>query len=455
MGEEVHKPGFEALSSDILPLLASCKWHERQAMRILRDRRIAGKPVWLLGVRHTACRAPLGRVAIIATWNYPVQLLGVQLVQAVVAGNRVTVKPSEHAPRTQRLLLDLAREAGLDADDLIVMPATREAGAALVESGGFDHLVFTGSTTVGVRIAESLASRLIPSTLELSGNDTAVVLASADVPLAARSIWYALTLNHGQTCMAPRRVLVDPSVQDRFLDQIRALASSAQPRQLINNQATESCRAVAREAIAAGGRLITGDPEAELLSPIVIARGDNASAWDATALSRGDHFGPLLEVQSLTGASDSSEADFNESEAPARQRHNPLTCSVFGSPAEAVAFAARSQAGTVFINDAIIPTGHPGAGLTARGRSGWGVSRGEPGLLAMTRPVSLSRTSRRVRLPLDPPRGVPIAKMTRWVRRLYAGSAGSNAPAAKNPEHPGLPGASRGLNITNASEQGS
>ncbi|MEO1583235.1 MAG: aldehyde dehydrogenase family protein [Planctomycetota bacterium] len=392
---ETNKPPFEALSSEILPLLSVCGWHRKHAARVLRDRRTPGKPLWLLGVRHRVARRPLGRVAIIATWNYPVQLVGVQIIQAFMGGNEILVKPSERSPATQNLLLDLFGRAGIATERIDASP---EAGEAMVREADFDHLVFTGSTGVGRAIARVLAERLIPSTLELSGNDSAVVLPSADPALAARCIWYALTLNHGQTCMAPHRVLVAEEVRDRFLEALRAAAADAEPRKLIDEASTERCRAVAREAVDAGGELIAGDPDADPLSAIVIA-----DAPPGSRLHRGEHFGPLLSVRTLTD--DIEPAD-------------PLTVSVFGEPSEARHFAALSRAGTILINDCIIPTGHPGAPLSAAGDSGWGVSRGVEGLLAMTRPTAISSTNKKIRLPLDPP-ATPVASITPWLRRLY------------------------------------
>ncbi|MEL6795967.1 MAG: aldehyde dehydrogenase family protein, partial [Planctomycetota bacterium] len=294
-----------------------------------------------------------------------------------------------------------AVQAGIPIDRV---PATREAGETLVRDESFDHLLFTGSTGVGKAIAKVLAERLIPSTLELSGNDSAVVLPSADPALAARCIWYALTLNHGQTCMAPHRALVAERHMERFLDEIRTLSTKSEPRRLIDDAATDHCRQVVREAIDGGGELICGDPDAETLAPIVIANAPRDSR-----LHKGEHFGPLLAVATLA----------NEPEARAKHFDpDPLTLSVFGSTQDARAFASRSRAGTVTINDAIIPTGHPGAPLSAVGNSGWGVSRGVEGLLAMTRPVSISTTPKRVRLPLDPP-STPVPKITPWLRRLY------------------------------------
>lgn len=378
-GEEVRKDAFETLVSDIVPLLSSCRWHERHARRVLRTRRLRGGSVWQIGQRHWVRREPLGLVGIIATWNYPVQLLGVQLVQAVVAGNRVVVKPSERCPRTQQRLLEMAREAGLPEGALRVLPATREAGAEMLEREALDHLVFTGSTDVGRTIAHTLGARLIPSTLELSGCDSAIVLDDADLELAARSIGAAVRLNAGQTCMAPRRVLVAESVAERFVELLRA-------------------------EVARGGSLTACDGSASEGRVEVCRAGD--------ALVAGDHFGPLVAVV----ACDSIDGMLGLH----RDGGGRLATSVFTRDTRgAHALVGRLGSGTVTINDAVIPTAHPGAPLPAMGASGWGVSRGEPGLLAMTRPVHVSTTSRRLRVPTDPPTVRQAEQVKRFVRWWY------------------------------------
>ncbi len=376
-GEEVRKDGFEMLVGDLVPLLSSCKWHEKHARRVLKTRRVRGGSVWQIGQRHWLGREPLGLVGIIATWNYPVQLLGIQLVQAVVAGNAVVVKPSERCPRTQGRLLEIAREAGLPDGALRVLAATREAGATMLRDEPLDHLVFTGSTAIGREIAATLGPRLIPSTLELSGRDSAIVLANADLDLAARSIGAAVCLNAGQTCMAPRRVLVEASVAGAFVEKLRA-------------------------EVAKGGALIACDGSA------CEARVEVCDADDA--LVEGDHFGPAIAVVACGSVERMLEIQ--------RGVGQHLATSVFTRDvANARALIGRLGAGTVTINDAVIPTAHPGAPLPAMSQSGWGVSRGELGLLAMTRPVHISVTSRRVRVPTDPPsakQGEQVRKFVRW-----------------------------------------
>ncbi|MDG1978132.1 MAG: aldehyde dehydrogenase family protein, partial [Phycisphaerales bacterium] len=146
VGEEIGKPAWETLVAEVMPLVASARWHARRGGRLLSDRRLPGRPWWMFGQSARVRRVPLGRVGIIATWNYPIQLLGIQILQAVMAGNRVVVKPSERSPRSQRRLLELARAAGLPEGVLESTASDREAGVALLADPDLDHLVFTGST---------------------------------------------------------------------------------------------------------------------------------------------------------------------------------------------------------------------------------------------------------------------------------------------------------------------
>ena len=178
-------------------------------------------------------RASLGRVLIIATWNYPIGLLGVQLVQAIAAGNHVTVKPSERSPESQRRLAGLAA-ACAPRGWIEVLDASRCEGERAVQNGAFDHVVFTGGTATGRQVAASAAQTLTPTSLELSGSDSALVLADADVRQAARRIWQAVTLNAGQTCMAPRRALVDRAIYGAFVAELAPLAAAARSVRLVD-----------------------------------------------------------------------------------------------------------------------------------------------------------------------------------------------------------------------------
>ncbi len=421
VGEEVHKPAHETLTNDVMALLAACRWHEKHAHRVLRSRRVGGRPVWMLGVRHRVQRAPLGRVAIIATWNYPIQLLGVQLVQALVAGNRVVVKPSEHSPRTQDLLLRLALQAGLPEGTLEWTEPSREAGARMIQESEPDHVVFTGSTRTGRAIGAVLGERLIASTLELSGCDSAFVLEDADVELAARTIWHTVTMNGGQTCMAPRRALVDRRVYADFVRALAPLAAGAPPRRLITRESAEHVHALAVDAIERGGRSLSGVCEAARdgwLRPLAIS-----DCPENAALVGGGHFGPVLAVVPVDSVEHALRIH--------RSCGQHLTANVYTrSRSRGEQLAPLLGASIVMLNDGVIPSGHPGVGLGGHGLSGWGVSRGVEGLLAMTRGVTVSRTSRWVRIPTDPPDEGRLRLLRRAMSWLYpAEGAVSAAPS--------------------------
>lgn len=410
MEEEVHKPRWQGLTGDVMPLLACLRWHERHAGRVLAPKRVRGRPWWMLGQSHRCVRAPLGTVGIVATWNYPVQLLGIQVVQALVAGNRVLVKPSERAPRTQRLLLDLLG-AELPPGTLSVLDATREAGPELLRRMP-DHVVFTGSTRVGREVATWAGENLVPTTLELSGCDSAIVLDDADPALAATTIWNAMIMNAGQTCMAPRRVLVERGGYPAFVAALARHAAGARAVRLIDEPAARHVSGLIERAVKAGGRALSGvveRAEGPWLRPQVVVDCPR----DAE-LVHGEHFGPALAVLAVRDTDDALRVHHRGGQQ--------LACSVFTSrPARAEALAARLGAGFVTINDCVLPVSHPGASLGGVGRSGWGLTRGEDGLLAMTRPVYISQTSTRIRTPAGEPAPSVLAKLAWFSRRVLGG----------------------------------
>lgn len=406
--DEHERPPFEVLMSDLVPLLDACKWHEKHARRVLRPERIRHGGPWRLGQRHVLYREPLGHVAIIATWNYPYQLLGIQLVQAIAGGNRVTVKPSERAPRCQQALLELARQSGLSESRLTWTEATRGAGRDLLEFGQFDHVVFTGSTDVGRAIASTLGGTLTPSTLELSGSDSAIVLENADAELAADSIYFALTLNAGQSCMAPRRVIVEAGVYDRFVAAFRPKFDHASQVRFVRGMEAEHCQELVDRARSAGAEVtpVASSPADGFGPTAVLACPAEAD------IAVSDHFGPAIAVI----RSQSRQETITLAESSMKS----LATSIYTrNPSEAERLARRLSAGFVTINDCMLPTAHPGVSIAGHGSSGWGPSRGKLGLLAMTRPQFVSTTHRTWRLPTKEPSVRVRRNIERFVRWWY------------------------------------
>jgi aldehyde dehydrogenase (NAD+) len=426
IAEEIGKSEAEAYVSEVLPLLASIRWHESCGGSILGMRPAWGRPSWLLGRSVTLQRAPLGRVLIIATWNYPAGLLGIQLVQAIAAGNQVTVKPSERSPESQRLLVRLAASCGLPDGWIELADASRSAGERLVASGRFDKVVFTGGSRTGLAVARMCAESLTPAVLELSGRDSALVLSDADPALAARRLWLALTMNAGQTCMAPRRALVDRSVYRAFLDALAPLAAGARPCRLVDAAEAQRCTTLVSEALELGARSLSGVAEAASdgwMRPIV--------AVDCPAhapLVDGEHFGPVMAVVPVDGLQEAMQIH--------RRGGHVLATSVFSRSARRLqrneAFLQSLGSSVVTFNECVTPTGHPGVSIAGRGESGWGASRGEAGLLELTRPLSVARTAS-----WTPDAEPPPPRMLGMLDRMVRWWHGARSPGRL--EHPTRP----------------
>lgn len=166
-------------------------------------------------------REPLGVVLIISPWNYPLQLLFTPLAGAIAAGNTVVLKSSEFAPATSAVMKKLIEEnfsqeyiSLIEGDGATVVPE-------MMKEFRFDHLFYTGSTTVGKIIYKMAAEKLVPVTLELGGKSPGVVEADANIKVAARRIAMTKFSNAGQMCVAPDYVLVHESVKETFLSYLK------------------------------------------------------------------------------------------------------------------------------------------------------------------------------------------------------------------------------------------
>src|SRR5262245_53118517 len=263
---EIGRSPEETVAADVLPLADACKFLECEAQRLLRPRKVSlrSRPLWLWGQRDTIHRRPHGVVGVIGTWNYPILLNGVQMAQALAAGNGVVWKPSELSTASAPAFHGLFLKAGFPPELVQLLPASREAGAALAEAD-VDHVVFTGSAATGRKLAARLGERLVSSTLELSGCDAMLVLPDADMDLAARAAWFGATVNRGQTCIAVRRAFVHRDVYPTFVEQLRKQLAAAGPMQLATEGQVRQADRLAADAAAHGGEVLqpAGPPPAD------------------------------------------------------------------------------------------------------------------------------------------------------------------------------------------------
>jgi acyl-CoA reductase-like NAD-dependent aldehyde dehydrogenase len=210
-----QRPAAEKLASEVLPLADACRWLDRYAGRVLESRRCEGEgqPFWLRGVSFEVQRQPFGIVLVIGPANYPLFIPAVQTLHALIAGNAVLLKPAPGTHRIASLFARLARLAGLDRQLLTVLPVDVEAASAAIAQG-VDKVIFTGSFKNGKDVLGQLAPLITPAVMELSGEDAMLVLEDADLDLVVSALGFGTRWNNGDTCIAPRRLLVLESVAD-------------------------------------------------------------------------------------------------------------------------------------------------------------------------------------------------------------------------------------------------
>lgn len=372
----------DTLATEVIPLADACRFLEREAARLLRPRRLGrrGRPLWLAGAEAEIRREPLGVILILAPGNYPLFLPGVQLLQALAAGNAVLLKPAPGCTAPIAVLIDLLRNAGLPSD-LVQLLHEDVAGARAAIAQGVERVVLTGSAETGRGVLADLAPRLTPATLELSGNDAVFVLPDADLCLVADAVAFGLRLNGGATCIAPRRVFV-PQAQSTELERRLRSRLAGLPPVPVATSTRERLDPLLDEARRAGCRIVGAAPPAAVpaMSPILVA-----SATPELALLKADIFAPVLAIVPVR---DCEEALRFDERCP-----YALGASVFGPEEPARRLAVRIRAGAVTINDLIVPTADPRLPFGGRGQSGYGVTRGAAGLLELTcvKTVSLRR----------------------------------------------------------------
>jgi acyl-CoA reductase-like NAD-dependent aldehyde dehydrogenase len=366
----------EILASEVIPLAEACKFTSKRGSRILANRNYCGFPqAWWMGRIGVRIQLePWGTVLILAPWNYPLFLAGSQTIQAIAAGNAVLLKPSPGCERVSELFCRCLVAAGIPQGLVQILPSDVEAGQCAMHLG-IDKVVLTGSAATGRAVLKTLADRLTPSTMELSGCDAVFVLPDADLEKVARSVAYSLALNHGATCIAPRRIFLNSNQQPILIQLLSEHLANAVPLP-VRPSIFLQVKDLIAEAISQGAVAVIGSPESaseEAFRPTVL---QNVKATMRVAAA--DVFAPISSLIQIQDMNQAIEMD------SCCKYH--LGASVFGSETQARKLANRIQAGNVAINDIVVPTADPRVAFGGWGNSGWGVTRGAEGLLEMARP---------------------------------------------------------------------
>ena len=396
---ESGKPRVEALFADIFVAVDTADFFAKNAERLLQPERVPHHSLAAKAKSGSLTYEPLGVIGIISSWNYPLAIPLSQIIPAITAGNAVICKTSEFTPHCGVLIEKLFVDAGFPTDLVRILQGGGEVGQALIDSDP-DKILFTGSVATGRRVAEACAKRLIPTVLELGGKDAMLVLADADLDIAASAAVWGSYTNCGQVCLSVERLFVEQFVSDEFAARCvektkkLRLGPGSDPTTdvgpMIRPQHVQRMVDLIEDAVSRGARVLCGghpsvDLGANFFEPTVITNVDATMK-----LFQEETFGPILAIQTVR----------NAEEAIARANDSPfaLSASVWTrDAARGEAIAKRLRAGAVMINDAISYFAIAEAPHGGCGASGWGRTHGKAGLLEMvqTKYIDVDRLPQR------------------------------------------------------------
>lgn len=408
---------IETLGADVMVTLDEIKYARKHLRRWMRPQRRSVN-LTFRPARGEIRHVPLGVVGVVAPWNYPFQLALIPLINAIAAGNRVMIKPSEFTPAVSALVEKLVAEV-FSQDEVAVVQGDAAVGAAFTQLP-FDHLIFTGSTAVGRQVMAAAAANLTPVTLELGGKSPALVAPGYPVAKAAERIAFGKCFNAGQTCVAPDYVLLPEAELEPF---IAAFAASVQRRYpdmandpdytaVVNERQAGRLRAWLDEAVAAGVRTVACGPEAaaaggvRCLPPTLLV---NPPA--ELTVMRQEIFGPLLPLVTYE--------NYDQAVAYILERDKPLAFYPFDDqPARVDAVLGRVCAGSVCVNDVLVQFGQDDLPIGGVGASGMGHYHGHDGFLTFSKAMPVMYQSRLNGMALfDAPYGKLIHRLVDFLTR--------------------------------------
>ncbi len=377
-----HRSKHETQLAEIFPAVANLRHARRKLKGWMKPKRASLAWVFL-PARAAIIYEPLGVVGVIAPWNYPLLLSLVPVAEAMAAGNRVMLKPSELTPATSETLRELFAN-GFEPDEAAVVTGGVEVAQEFARQP-FDHLFFTGSTQVGRHVMRAAAENLTPVTLELGGKSPALIHQDYDFTRAAKSITFGKLLNAGQTCIAPDYALVPEAKVDAFVSAMEAASKAMYGRyqgnssysSIISDRHRERLVKLLDEAERGGAKLVRlGDPAVEAeemsegsrkLEPTLVV-----GATPDMALLEEEIFGPILPIVPYR--------DLDQALRFINERGKPLAFYYFDDDRGRVeAVRARTTSGGMVVNDTLLHIAQEELGFGGVGPSGMGRYHGFEG----------------------------------------------------------------------------
>lgn len=351
--------------AEISAVLQAITYTRRRLWHWMRPQR-AGMPWRLLPAKARIAPQPLGVVGVMAPWNYPWSLALMPVIDAFAAGNVVMLKPSEYASHTSALLAKLIPQYFTEEEFSVI-----EGGVDVAEVFSalpFDHLLFTGSTQVGRKVALAAAANLTPVTLELGGKSPAIVAADADLEHAAAAIVFGKGMNAGQTCIAPDYVLVESRHLEAMIKALTQAIAHQRPNDkeatsAISERHQQRIDSLLNEAHDHGCRIIDAGPHAPVL--IIDPTQD-------LAVMREEIFGRCLPVIGVKGSDDAI--------GYVNARAHPLALYAFTNDKTLQStLRQRTRSGALVFNETLLHHAVPSLPFGGVGESGMGAYHGRHG----------------------------------------------------------------------------
>ncbi|GJL93861.1 MAG: aldehyde dehydrogenase [Hyphococcus sp.] len=412
-----NRSKYETIIAEVMTTASGVKNAKKNLKKWMRPRGVA-TPLHMLPAKSKIEPQPLGVIGIIAPWNYPVELALAPAAAALAAGNRVMIKPSELTPRAGEAMRD-AIAAEFDESEVAVITGGIETGQAFSETP-FDHLLFTGSTAIGTRVAQAAAKNLTPVTLELGGKSPVILDKSADMEKAARSVAYGKAFNAGQTCIAPDYVLAPTDQLEAFVESVARNARELYPEidktsdytAIISDRHFDRLKSMVEEVRDRGAKIVeVGSsnalhPQRKLPLTLIIDPPRDSG------IMKEEIFGPILPILPVASPEDAI--------AHVNAGDRPLALYWYGEDDDVRdQVLQKTVSGGVTVNDTLWHFAQENLPFGGVGKSGSGAYHGEAGFVSFShmKPVFYqSRFSSGGKL--QPPFGPHTEKVLSLVRKI-------------------------------------
>lgn len=353
-------------------------------------------PLGLMGSKSRVEYQPLGTVGVISPWNFPVNLTFTPLAGILSAGNRVMIKPSEFSPASSELMAEMFSSA-FSEEEITVFTGGADVGQAF--SGlAFDHLLFTGATSIAKHVMHGAAENLVPVTLELGGKSPVIIGRSAAIDVAADRILMGKTLNAGQICLAPDYINIPEESRDAFVEEVKTKVSSMYPTMkenddytsVINERHYQRLQSYIDDAKSKGADVIQINPADEDFSdqkhhkiPLTLV----VNPTDEMNVLQDEIFGPILPIRTYKKV--------DEAIAYINSRPRPLGLYYFGQDAkEERQVLDSTTSGGVTINDVIMHIAQEDLPFGGVGPSGMGCYHGLDGFKTFSHAKSVYKQTK-------------------------------------------------------------